>query len=254
VSIRGEGIGVHFRGVKAIDDVDIVLRPGEILGLIGPNGAGKTTMVNALTGFVSPTKGTLWIGDRNVTDATPNQLAKMGVGRTFQSVRLFRGMTVHENVAVGGLGIGLPPRVARAQAEELLERLGLANRSNWDADALSFGEEQRLAIARALATRPKYLFLDEPAAGLNEVEGNALAHLIRETRNERDCSVMLIEHDMRVVLGLCDRIQVLDEGQTIGIGTPSEIQANDKVIRAYLGTRRFRASVPPQATCSGETQ
>jgi branched-chain amino acid transport system ATP-binding protein len=241
-SLIGENLHVHFQGVKAIDGVNIALRRGEIFGLIGPNGAGKTTLMNALSGFVQLNSGRIRLEDRDVTGWAARRRAKRGLARTFQNVRSFRGLTVFENVQGGALGVGLPRAEASRLTYAMLERVGLLSRANMFADALSFGEEQRVGIARALATRPRFLLLDEPAAGLNEAESDMLASLISDIRDRDGCGVMLIEHDMRIVLKLCDRVHVLDEGKTISAGSANHIQSDPAVITAYLGTRQFRAA------------
>ncbi len=236
--LEGEGVCVYFEGVKAVDEVDFVLRRGEIVGLIGPNGAGKTTLVNVITGFQAPTAGTVRLRGTDVVGWPPFRLARAGLARTFQNIRLFGDLTVLENVEVGAVGMGLHRPVARRQARELLETMRLAAKERERASALPHGDERRLEIARALATDPTFLLLDEPAAGLNEVESDVLVDTIRELRDRLGCGVLVIEHDMRVIMRLCERIQVLDHGRTIANGTPEEVRANPAVVEAYLGTRR----------------
>jgi branched-chain amino acid transport system ATP-binding protein len=246
-SISGNGsqlevreLRVYFEGVKAVDGVDLDLHGGEILGLIGPNGAGKTTLVNALTGFQPLTGGTVSFGGTNVTGWSANKLARAGLVRTFQNVRLFGGLTVFENVEAAGCGVGVPRRQARRQARDLLGAFGLAHRSDHAGSDLPHGEERRVGIVRALAARPQFLLLDEPAAGLNEVESDELVRTLEHARNEFRCALLVIEHDMRVIMSLCERIQVLDYGRTISIGTPAEVRVDPVVITAYLGTRKGR--------------
>jgi branched-chain amino acid transport system ATP-binding protein len=237
-SLEATGFAVHFEGVKAVDGVDLTLRRDEILGLIGPNGAGKTTFVNALTGFQRLTAGAVTIDGVEVTGWSASRLARTGLARTFQSVRLFPRLTVLENVEAAGVGVGLGRRGARELAVELLTRLGLAGRAHELASGLPHGEERRLGIVRALASRPRYLLLDEPAAGLNEVEADELVVALAGIRDDFGCGLMVIEHDMRVIMSLCERIQVLDYGRTISIGTPEEVRNDQAVLTAYLGRRR----------------
>jgi branched-chain amino acid transport system ATP-binding protein len=234
--LRGEGIKVHFEGVKALDGVDLALHQGEILGVIGPNGAGKTTLVNALTGFQRPSEGRLLVEDREVTRLAPHRLARSGVARTFQGGRSFPDLTAFENVEVGAVGLGVRRREARDRAGAALAEIGLAERSDVVARSMSSGEERRLQVARAIAMRPKFLFLDEPAAGLNEVESDELVETIAGLPERLGCAVLVIEHDMRVIMGLCHRIQVLDYGKTISEGSPEAVRADPAVIAAYLGT------------------
>jgi ABC-type branched-subunit amino acid transport system ATPase component len=238
--LEARGLAVHFEGVKAVDGVDLTLRRGEILGLIGPNGAGKTTFVNALTGFQRLTAGAVAIDGVDVTGWRSSRLTRAGLARTFQSVRLYPRLTVLENVEAGAVGVGLGRRAAREVASELVVRHGLARRAHDPASGLPHGEERRLGIVRALASRPRYLLLDEPAAGLNEVEADELVNALGRIRDDLDCGLMVIEHDMRVIMSLCERIQVLDYGRTISIGTPAEVRSDPAVLTAYLGRRRER--------------
>jgi branched-chain amino acid transport system ATP-binding protein len=233
--LHASDVHVHFAGVRAVDGVDLSLQPRHILGLIGPNGAGKTTLVNALSGFQPLTAGTVRLGGIDVSDWPPDRRAVLGLGRTFQNVRLFPALTVYENVEAGAVGIGLPRRQAREQAWLLLDRFDLASVAHLDASALSQGQERRLGIARALAARPRLLLLDEPAAGLNEHESEELAETLLRVRDEFELGLLLIEHDMRVIMGICEQIQVLDYGKTIALGTGPEIRAHEAVISAYLG-------------------
>jgi len=234
--LEASGVKVHFEGVRAVDGVDLRLERTEILGLIGPNGAGKTTLVNALSGFQRPTAGRVTVGGADVTGWPPHRLARRGLSRTFQNIRLFPFLTVYENVEAGALSTGMRRREAVSLTNELLERFLLDDKRDYDARALPYGDEQRLGIARVLATRPRFLLLDEPAAGLNEVESEELARTLREIHETFRCGLMVIEHDMQVIMSLCDRIQVLDYGKTIAVGTPAEVRSNPVVLAAYLGT------------------
>jgi ABC-type branched-subunit amino acid transport system ATPase component len=237
-SLRAEGISVHFDGVKALEDVELELVHGEILGLIGPNGAGKTTLVNVLTGYQQPTSGTVWVGGREVTGWPPDRYGTLGLARTFQAVRLFAGLSVWENVEVAAASAGVAPREARALVGELLERLQLAEGADLVAASLPHGAERRLGVARALATRPRFLLLDEPAAGLDETESDELVRTLAAVRDDFSVALLVIEHDMRVIMRLCERIQVLDYGKTIAIGAPAEVRRHPEVLKAYLGTER----------------
>jgi branched-chain amino acid transport system ATP-binding protein len=235
------GLAVHFEGVKAVDGVDLRLSPGEILGLIGPNGAGKTTFVNAITGFQPLTAGAVSLDGMDVSGWGAHRLARLGLARTFQSVRLFSQLSVLENVEVGAVGSGLARPAARRLAAELLERFGLADRAHQLGAGLPHGQERRLGIVRALAGRPNYLLLDEPAAGLNEAEGDELVASLAGIRGDFGCALLVIEHDMRVIMRLCERLQVLDYGKTIATGTPEQVRADPAVLTAYLGRRRGEA-------------
>ncbi|HET6172483.1 MAG TPA: ABC transporter ATP-binding protein [Gaiellales bacterium] len=232
-----EEIRVHFEGVKAVDGVDLALDQGEIMGLIGPNGAGKTTFMNAVSHFVPRTSGKVTLGGRDVTSWPPNRLATAGLVRTFQDVATFPELTVFENVELGALGAGLSRGKARARAWELLQSLGLERMATLQASALPHGEERRVGIARAVAVSPKFLLLDEPAAGLDDRESLQLAETIAKLRDDVGCGVLLVEHDMRIIFRVCERIQVLDFGKPLALGTPAEIRTNPEVITAYLGVK-----------------
>jgi branched-chain amino acid transport system ATP-binding protein len=236
-TVEVRGLRVVFGGVVALDSIDLELARGEILGVIGPNGAGKTTLVNAMSGFQPPAAGTVVLGDDDVTGWPPRKLARAGVVRTFQGVRSFGRLTVLENVEAGSVGIGMRRRAAQKIAWDLLARLDLEAQAGARADSLPYGDERRLGIARALATRPDFLLLDEPGAGLNEDETDELSALVAEVRRDVGCGVLVIDHDMRLIMGLCDRLCVLDHGRTISVGAPDEVRQDANVVTAYLGTR-----------------
>jgi branched-chain amino acid transport system ATP-binding protein len=235
--LEAEGIRVHFEGVRAVDGVDLTLARGQIMGLIGPNGAGKTTFMNAVSSFVRLTAGKVKLGNLDVTSWTPERLAKHGVVRTFQDVATFPALSVFENVELGALGAGLSRRQARVRADELLEQLGLRHFAKMPASALPHGEERRVGIARAVACSPQFLLLDEPAAGLDDAESFRLAEHIAAIRDELGCGVLLVEHDMRIIFRVCERIQVLDYGKSLAVGSPDEIRQNRQVVAAYLGEK-----------------
>ncbi len=207
----------------------------EVVGLIGPNGAGKTTLVNVLTGFDFPTTGAVELEEREITSWSPHRRGRVGLARTFQHSRSFGGLSVRENVEVAALGSGAGPREARRRADTLLELLGLVGRGGQPAGSLAHGDERKLGVARALATQPRFLLLDEPAAGLPEAEVPEFTAVIRSVRDEHEAGVLLIDHNMALVMDVCDRIQVLDQGRTLAEGTPAEIRANLDVTAAYLG-------------------
>ncbi|MGB0119864.1 MAG: ABC transporter ATP-binding protein [Solirubrobacterales bacterium] len=234
--LSASGIMVRFGGLVAINNVEFEMKTGEIVGLIGPNGAGKTTLVNVLTGFQDPTDGEVVLDDEQMTSESPQKRARRGVARTFQGARLFADMSVLENVEVSGVGQGLSRKAARARAEEALEMLGLQDLAQRQGSDLSTGQERRLQLARAAAMKPRFLFLDEPAAGLNESESDQLLKVITGLPGMIGCGVLLIEHDMRVIMRACSRIIVLDNGAVLKVGTPEEVRADQAVVDAYLGS------------------
>jgi branched-chain amino acid transport system ATP-binding protein len=228
-------VTVDFQGLRAIADVSLSLAAGEILGLIGPNGAGKTTLVNVLTGFQEPSAGRVSMSGVDMAAWKPFERGRRGLARTFQNVLLFGGLSVIENVESGALATGMQRSASRARAWEILDWLGLAAHAHRRADTLPFGDERRVGIGRAVAMLPKFLLMDEPAAGLNDAEVDALADAIARIRRETGCGILLIEHRMSIVFALCDRIHVLQQGRTIAMGTPDDIRADPRVRLAYLG-------------------
>ncbi len=240
----------HFGGVRAVDGVSFAVEPGHIHGLIGPNGAGKTTLINLLSGLVPPTRGAITYGGQRLDGLPPYRITRLGITRTYQNIRVFPTMTALENVCVGqhvvtgasfwGRLVFAPGErreaaAARAEAEALLDQVGLAHRRDVLAGALAYGEQRRLEIARALAARPSLLLLDEPAAGMNHAEIEALADIIRSL-TAAGRTILLVEHNMALVMSTCDRITVLNFGRLLAEGTPDAIARDEAVIAAYLGT------------------
>jgi branched-chain amino acid transport system ATP-binding protein len=234
-TLRASSVSRSFEGVRALQDVTLELHRHEVVGLIGPNGAGKSTLVNVLTGFDSPTSGSVELAGRGITRWSAHRRARAGLARTFQHSRSFRDLTVRENVEVAALGVGAGTRRARRRADELLELLGLQAHERAPAGVLAHGDERRLGVARALATRPRFVLTDEPAAGLPEAEVPDFASVVRSVRDAHEAGVLLIDHNMALVMSVCDRIVVLDQGRTLADGTPAEIRGNLDVAAAYLG-------------------
>jgi len=234
-ALRATGVSRSFAGVHALRDVTLQLRRGEVVGLIGPNGAGKTTLVNVMTGFDEPTAGTVELEGREITGWRPHRRGRAGLARTFQHSHSFRSLSVRENVEVSALGVGASPREARRRAGDLLELLGLARQEHAPASALPHGQERKLEVARALAIEPRFVLMDEPAAGLPEAEIPDFAAVLRGVRDDRGVGVLLIDHNMALVMEVCDRIHVLDQGQTLAEGSPDAVRGNLDVAAAYLG-------------------
>ena len=234
-TLRASSVSRSFAGLQALRGVTLELRRGEVLGLIGPNGAGKSTLVNVLSGFDRPTGGVVELDGRDITRWPAYRRGRRGLARTFQHSHAFRDLSVRENVEVAALGAGTPPRGAAARTQELLELLDLSRYADAPAAALAHGDERRLGVARALATEPRYVLMDEPAAGLPEAETPAFAQVVRSVRDDHGVGVLLIDHNMALIMDVCDRIHVLDQGTTLAEGTPAEIRSNLDVAAAYLG-------------------
>ncbi len=234
-ALRAVDLSRSFEGVHAVQGISLSLHRHEVVGLIGPNGAGKSTLVNLLTGFDFPTAGTVELDGRRITSWSAHRRGRHGLARTFQHSHAFRQLTVRENVEVAALGVGSSTRTARSRAAEIIGLLGLTQYADAPAGSLPHGDERRLGVARALATNPLFVLMDEPAAGLPEAEVPDFAAVVRDVRDNHNAGVLLIDHNMALIMDVCDRIQVLDQGRTLAEGTPDEIRANLDVAAAYLG-------------------
>ncbi|MFV3011252.1 ABC transporter ATP-binding protein [Clostridium botulinum] len=231
-------LNINFGGITAIDNLNFSVNEGDILGVIGPNGAGKTTLYNAITGIYRPSKGDIFLNNKKITGTKPYKISRLGIARTFQNIRLFNSLTVLENILVGRVSelkklVKLNPYME--ETFDILKVVGLEKVINNMASDLPYGQQRKVEIARALAISPKVLLLDEPAAGMNNYEKRDLKNLINILREDFNITVLIIEHDMGVIMELCDRILVLDHGKRIAEGSPEEISNDDNVIKAYMG-------------------
>jgi branched-chain amino acid transport system permease protein len=247
--LRAERIRKAFGGVLAVDQVSIAVSPGEIVGLIGPNGSGKTTLLNVIAGVYPPDRGRVSVDNRDVTGRPSHRIAREGIARTFQNIRLFGELSVLENAQVGAQApAGNRRERPRLIAWKTLERLDLASHVTERATTLPYGAQRRVEIARALAANPRYLLLDEPAAGMNEAESDELLKAIRRFQADLRIGLLVIDHDLRLIMRLCDRVVVLNEGRVIAEGGPSEIQQNPDVVSVYVGTRAAEGRTSRHAT------
>lgn len=233
-SLTAHDIQVGFDGIRALHNASVQVQHGEIMGLIGPNGAGKTTLVNVLSGY-QKFQGQVTVDGTDASSWGASRSARGGVVRTFQAVRAFPGLSVAENVELGAIGVGMSAREARTRASMVMDELGISDHRDVLAGNLPYGHQRRLGIARALAASPRYLLLDEPAAGLSEDESKEMSEVLKHVRSTFGCGILLIEHDMPLVMGICDRITVLNFGEILASGTPDAIRASRDVIDAYLG-------------------
>jgi branched-chain amino acid transport system ATP-binding protein len=237
ISLRADNVSVSFDGLRALSDVTLSIPLARVTGLIGPNGAGKTTMVNVLTGFQVPSNGQVYLGDKDVSQVASHKLRRLGVARTFQGGRMFKDLTVLDNLEVTGVGLGLSRRMAAEQALAMLDWIGISHLTTDLAGSLPYTDERRVAIARSLMMEPDFLLLDEPAAGMSAHEADDLCGIIGRIVSEKGCGVLLIEHNIGLVLKTCDHIHVLDSGELIEEGDPEFIKASEKVRHAYMGTQ-----------------
>ena len=236
--LKIEQVCKYFAGLKAVDQVSLELQTGEIFGLIGPNGSGKTTLINVITGLLPSTSGRILVDGQDITRFPAHRVAQTGIARTFQTIRLFKELTVLENVEVAAVSTGLARSLANHLAQQLLSEAGLEDWQERLAGELAYGNQRKLEIARALAMRPKFLLLDEPAAGLNENESDLLLKMLKSIPAQKGVGMLIVDHDMRLIMRLCDRLHVLNYGKTIAEGKPAEVRANAAVISAYLGKSR----------------
>lgn len=245
------GVTKDFAGLRALDGVSMSLGQGEILGLIGPNGSGKTTLINVVTGLYPASGGSVRADGADITNKPAYLIARAGIARTFQTIRLFRELTVRENVEVAGVSQGLGRTAARARAETVLEEMGLSGWKENLAGALPYGLERRVEVARALAMQPRFLLLDEPAAGLNEEESDDLLRILATIPEAKGLGILIVDHDMRLIMRLCHRLHVLSYGKTIGEGSPEQVRTIPAVIEAYLGSAAATGSSSPSPDSAG---
>ena len=237
-TLTTKNIVKKFVGLTAVDDLNLTLHQGEILGLIGPNGSGKSTSINVITGLLKATAGQVFVNEIDISNWAPHKIAGMGLARTFQTIKLFTDLTVLENVEVGVVSTGLNRREAKPRAQVVLEEMGIAHLAHLPAGTLPYGDERRVEIARALARKPAFLLLDEPAAGLNEQESDDLLETLRGIPAKWGCGLLIVDHDMRLIMRLCERLHVLNYGQTIGVGSPEEIPAKSGGYRSLSWLNR----------------
>lgn len=236
--LKVKDLTINFGGIRAIEDLSFSVSKGEILGIIGPNGSGKTTLYNSITGIYKPNKGEIFLKGKNIAGMKPYKITRLGIARTFQNIRLFHSLTVFENILVGKLIMGkkfFKLRVYYKDVFKIAKLLGVENSINSMALSLPYGEQRKVEIARALSISPDILLLDEPVAGMNSFEKKDLKNLINKLRKELDITILIIEHDISLIMDICDRVLVLDYGRKISDGTPDEISKDSKVIEAYMG-------------------
>jgi ABC-type branched-subunit amino acid transport system ATPase component len=238
-SLEAVDVSKSFGGIHALQSVSLHLMPGQILGLIGPNGSGKTTLLNLISGLLSPSSGKIAVAGRDITGLPPHKIAHMGIGRTFQTIRLFANLTVLENVQVAASTTGQTPASSSwyHRARDVLHRVGISHLAGQLAGTLPYGAQRRVEIARALALEPRYLLVDEPAAGMNEEEANELKERFKAIRQEAGCGMLVVDHDLHFIMQLCDQVVVLNEGRKISQGSPQSVYNDPSVVEAYLGEK-----------------